>query len=186
MYEIMTLALYLEGGLVQPVDTEDVAIRANAIAPGKFTWRKLRDQIDLNSILISLRHAKREANGALVDGNASVGWTLTQAGKAFAEKNSHRVGEAHKERSRLNKREEVWARHEKQRLLGEPAFRKFCNGEGDSITQAEALNFFKIDDYVTGKNRVQRISRISNVFESDPDICDSIQFVSGRIGGDGG
>jgi hypothetical protein len=43
-HEIVTLAVYLLGGEAQRVDTEDIAIRANELAPGRFTWRKYRDQ----------------------------------------------------------------------------------------------------------------------------------------------
>ena len=39
-HEIVTLALYLLGGDTQYVDTEDIAVKANEVAPGRFTWRR--------------------------------------------------------------------------------------------------------------------------------------------------
>jgi len=40
--EIVTLAVYLLGGDAHWVDTEDIAKKANELAPGRFTWRNLR------------------------------------------------------------------------------------------------------------------------------------------------
>lgn len=42
--EIVTLAVFLLGGDSHCVDTEDVAVKVNEIAPGRFTWRKYPDQ----------------------------------------------------------------------------------------------------------------------------------------------
>ena len=36
-HEIVTIAVYLLGGEREPVDTEDVAKKANELAPGRFT-----------------------------------------------------------------------------------------------------------------------------------------------------
>ena len=48
-HEIVTIAVYLLGGEREPVDTEDVAKKANELAPGRFTWRKYKDQIKAES-----------------------------------------------------------------------------------------------------------------------------------------
>ena len=39
-HEIVTLAVYLLGGERQRVDTEDIAVKANELASGRFTWRR--------------------------------------------------------------------------------------------------------------------------------------------------
>jgi len=39
-HEIVTLAVYLPGGDSKRIDTEDVAVKSNELAPGRFTWRK--------------------------------------------------------------------------------------------------------------------------------------------------
>jgi hypothetical protein len=49
-HEIVTLAAYLLGGDTQYVDTEDVAVKANELAPGRFTWRKYRNQINIENV----------------------------------------------------------------------------------------------------------------------------------------
>jgi hypothetical protein len=42
-HEIVTLAVYLLGGDSKRIDTEDVAVKSNELAPGRFTWRKYAD-----------------------------------------------------------------------------------------------------------------------------------------------
>jgi hypothetical protein len=39
-HAIVTLAVYLLGGETQRIDTEDIAVKANEIAPGCFAWRR--------------------------------------------------------------------------------------------------------------------------------------------------
>ena len=49
-HEVVTLAAYLLGGDTQKVDTEDIAVKANELAPGRFTWRKYHDQINIDTV----------------------------------------------------------------------------------------------------------------------------------------
>ena len=48
--EMVTLAVYRLGGAQRAVDTEDVAVEAHKLAPGRFSWRKYPDQINLELI----------------------------------------------------------------------------------------------------------------------------------------
>ena len=43
-HEVVVLATYLAGGRTAYTDTEDIAVKANEIAPGRFTWRKYKEQ----------------------------------------------------------------------------------------------------------------------------------------------
>ena len=46
-FQIVTVAVYLLGGEARYIDTEDVAMKANELAPGRFSWIKYRDQINI-------------------------------------------------------------------------------------------------------------------------------------------
>jgi hypothetical protein len=61
-HEIVTLAVYLLGGGTHHIDTEDIAIRANALAPGRFTWRKYPGQINIENVRTFLSDAKKPKN----------------------------------------------------------------------------------------------------------------------------
>jgi hypothetical protein len=48
--EVVTLAVYVLGGESAQLDTEDIAIKANEFAPGRFASRKYPTQINLELI----------------------------------------------------------------------------------------------------------------------------------------
>ena len=49
-HDIIVLAVYLVGGRFRHVDLEDVAVKANEIAPGRFVWRKYKEQINIDIV----------------------------------------------------------------------------------------------------------------------------------------
>src|SRR6266581_8340933 len=89
-HEIVTLAVYLLGGDTQRVDTEDIAIKANELAPGRFTWRKYPNQINIDTVRKRLWDARKDEKGGLVIGNEKDGWQLTENGVKFAKRTKRR------------------------------------------------------------------------------------------------
>lgn len=183
-YQAVTLALYLEGGHIQTVDTEDVAVRTNAIAPGRFTWRKYKDQIDINSILISLRHAKRPQNGKLVTGEAATGWRLTEAGVASARSHEEQSRQAQPRAASRTRAEDRWARSERARLLSEDAFAKYSDGRALEISRKEAERFFRIDDYIVGDRRASFVTRLVTFFSDDPLLAPAVRQIKSILDGE--
>jgi hypothetical protein len=43
-HELVVVAAFLAGAQSQFADTEDIAVKANDFAPGRFTWRKYKSQ----------------------------------------------------------------------------------------------------------------------------------------------
>src|SRR5512139_1564750 len=82
-HEIVTLAVYLLGGDSEYADTEDIAVKVNDLARGRFTWRKYPDQINIENIRAFLSDAKKPKNGAYLLGSGKEGWLLTEKGLAF-------------------------------------------------------------------------------------------------------
>src|SRR5688572_29822333 len=82
-HQIVTVAVYLLGGEVGPVDTEDIAVKASELAPGRFSWRKYPAQINLELIRVYLSDAKKPDKGGYLIGSGSAGWQLTQDGAAL-------------------------------------------------------------------------------------------------------
>ena len=74
------------GGAEQSIDTEDVAIQSNSIAPGRFAWRKYPNQINLEVVRVCLSHAKRPEDGSFIQGSGQSGWQLTTNGLKLARK----------------------------------------------------------------------------------------------------
>ena len=78
---------------------------ANELAPGRFTWRKYKDQINLEVVRVYLSDAKKKAKGAYLIGSGNSGWTLSEAGLAFAREHVDEV-----ERSAARGHVKRWAR----------------------------------------------------------------------------
>jgi hypothetical protein len=167
--EIATVVVFLLGGQTRSVHTEDVAIRANEIAPGRFVWRKYPEHIDLQAVRFALENAKREHCGYLI-GAGKDGWMLTQAGLEFAEKNAQPFQISDLSGQRQSEADKKWLRSERARLLSSNAFAKVRDGKETEVTTQEAAAFFRVDEYVIGMARDRKITRILNAFHDDPEI----------------
>lgn len=179
-HEIVTLAVYLLGGDTQYVDTEDIAIKANEIAPGRFSWRKYRDQINIENVRTFLSDAKKQKNGGYLRGAGKDGWLLTESGFAFAKGRVANLQNVDLSRERLSAKDKKWLQHERERMLGSEAFAKFSAGMDKTITVQEADSFFRLDVYVTGKAREDKIVRALNAFGSDPELGPAVNTLAAR------
>jgi hypothetical protein len=178
--ELVTLAVYLVGNGTKPVDTEDAAIKAAEIAPGRFSWRKYPDQINLELIRVFLSDAKKSANGKLVSGSGNDGWSLTRAGLAFASGATNRI-EIVRSAPRLSRQEKNWKRTEQSRLLNSTAYHKVATGSADSLTKADVTVFFRVDEYVTGDLREQKVLRLISTFGQDKKLGSVIRTLAEKL-----
>ena len=174
--EAATLALYAEGGEQGLVDTEDVAVRIEEIAPGMFAWQKHRDRIDKELVRVALSDARLKAGYTI--GSHAKGWMLTPKGLEFARRNADRAGErAASERRRPDDRQ--WER-ERARLLVSDAFAR-VQGDGiEHVTADEADAFFRLNVYVKGSARERKIARIENRFTNDPELGAAVRQLAKR------
>lgn len=180
--EIVTLAVFLCGGATQKLDTEDVAINVAEIAPGRFSWRKYKNQINLEMVRVSLSDAKKAAYGAYLIGSGNLGWSLTPAGLAFCKKAQFKIKHlAHKEKHN-SAIDQKWLRIERERLLNAVAYQKFKKGHEDSISSADAASFFRLDDYVQGSLRQQKITRIIRAFGEHKELGPAVKFLAKKLG----
>lgn len=181
-HEIVTLAVYVLGGRTRAVDTEDIAVKANELAPGRFVWRKYPDQINLEIIRVYLSDAKKDAKGLYLSGSGTDGWLLTERGLTFAEKHAKALGSVDLSRETIDPRERSWRRGERARLLSSVAFRKVLAGEINAVSEAEAEAFFRVDAYVAPDMRQRRITRIANAFRDDPTLGKAVSILAGIVG----
>jgi hypothetical protein len=181
-HEVVTLAVYLLGGEREPVDTEDVAKRANEIAPGRFTWRKYKDQINLEVVRVYLSDAKKKAKGEYLIGSGNTGWSLSEAGLAFAREHAGAVETLEAAQPRRNVgQDRVRRQRERARLMATEAFAKIALGHPDEVTQRDAESFFRIDSYVQGEARRRRIATIANAHGDDPELGPVIEQLAEMI-----
>lgn len=180
-HEIVTLAVYLLGGESRVIDTEDIAVKANQIAPGRFTWRKYSNQINIENVRTFLSDAKKGKNGSYLTGSGKDGWMLTQSGVRFASKNVGSLNGIDLSKKRLNPKERQWLQNERARMLSSDAYLKFNSGGLNTVSVKEAEAFFRLDDYVVGATRERKVLRILNSFGNDPELGQVVKELADKI-----
>ena len=181
-HEIVTLAVFLLGGASRPADTEDIAIKANDIAPGRFTWRKHKEQINLDAVRKRLWDAKSPKLGYLfLRGSESEGWSLTEAGLDFCQAHASHINSTAPSKTPTSRNDKRWMSAERTRLLASPAFEAFRDGRADAITERDTMVFFRLDEYVTGDARERKIDRIVNAFRDDGQLGSLVALLAQRL-----
>jgi hypothetical protein len=178
---IILLALFRLGGASKFVDCEDVAYLSNELAPGRFTWVKYRDQINIHTIKTRLWVAKSERGGSLVIGSDRQGWMLTREGLAVVQALETDVGNQTRYRQSP---EDQWREHERARLLTTEAYQKLARTpqpDAYLVSQDEAEAFFRLNAYVVGKTRAHKIQRLLNAFGQDPEIGPVVESLAKRL-----
>jgi len=170
--EIVTLAVYRLNGVSAPVDTEDVAIEANRLAPGMFSWRKYKDQINLELVRVNLSDAKKKSH-QLLTGSGNEGWRLTKKGLQWAQQADTKHeggGEASAVvRLPLSPGERKRLERERKRLQTTSAWRNWRNG-GNVPSLAESKEVFRIDSYTIGAMQETKITRLVDMFSDEPEM----------------
>jgi hypothetical protein len=154
---------------------------ANEIAPGRFSWRKYKDQINIDTVRKRLWDATKQDKGAYLIGSERTGWRLTKAGFDFARRKIRGVATAGLGKQRKSKSESVAQTRELKRMMNEDAFRKFAQGHQQEITRSDAERFFRIDDYVTGKARAAKIERFKIMVAGNKTLSQAIDFLSDLV-----
>jgi hypothetical protein len=173
--QLVTLAVLLAGGDSAPVDTEDVAIKASGMAPGRFTWRKYKDQINIDIVRKRLWDARRPDRNGWLMGSEREGWTLTQKGLDFARGAASRLGNVNVESERRTLKERQWLNSERRRLIGSEASQVYRREGPGGITRRQAEAFFRLDDYVMGTLRERKIVRLLKAFSNDPELGEVVR-----------
>ena len=178
--EVAAVALFLLGGATNVIDTEDIAVKAHAIAPGRFAWRKYPDLVNLELVRVALSDARKRENRALVSGKGKSGWSLTPAGARWCEAQAKSLLGSDLGKSRAERRagsidEQRWQR-ERSRLMTSPAWSEWQAHL--PITRDAARDLFRIDRYVVGRARELKVNRVRELFADDQDISPFIEVVA--------
>jgi hypothetical protein len=69
------------------------------------------------------------------------------------------------------------------RMLASAALAKFRTEGPDVVTEQEACAFFRIDDYVIGQLREEKLARILNAFGDDHEIGEAVRQFAEKVRG---
>lgn len=178
--ELVTIALYLLNGGTSNVDTEDIAVKAAEIAPGKFSWRKYRDNIDQELVRRALTDARQSYD--YVSGSQREGWMLSPRGLKFAIESKSQKWLKPEERE--PEKETIQKNKEKERLMATEAYRVFTEKGPDALRDvsiATANDFFRLNEYVTGQARMKKINRLQNLFINDQKLNEAIVILARKV-----
>ena len=166
-YQLVTIAVMLLGGDQDYTDTEDIAIKVDSIAPQRFGWRKYSDRIDLDSVRVALRDAKKPKNGSLLIGSNTEGWMLSPAGMRWCE--SFDLGDMRSQQPIQHRRDSIAANLESERirLRQSQAYHHFVEGHEDAITTQDFYQFARINEYFGEKARQRRYLIVGNAVAGD-------------------
>ena len=165
--ELVTIAVALLDGDKAYVDREDVALKVNDIAPGRFNWRKYPDRIDLDAVGSALRAAKKIQNGGLLVGNNTDGWMLSPTGLKWIKTVDFKA--AYHELSVKHRKTSIRAslETERMRLLNTKAYKLFVEGNPEAITVHDFYEFARVNEYFQTKARQRRYAIIANAVIDD-------------------
>jgi len=179
--KLVVLAAYLAGAAVEHADTEDIAVQAAKLAPGRFSWRKYPDQINIDTVRKRLWDAASEKKGHLLTGSERDGWLLTETGLKFCDEHATRLNAVDNLIVRQSRKEQLWTSRERARMVTEIAYQKWQAGSPEHILPVEAERFFRIDDYVVGTLRRTRIVKARETFASDQQLLNAIDAIAKKV-----
>lgn len=158
--DIVVMALCRLGGSVRHVHLEDVAIKAAELSPRRFCWSKYPDQIDLESVRISLKN-ELASEGRRILGSIRHGWMLTPHGlkwylsTAGSSEDRGFISELDREIDRAKKT---------------AAFSKTIASRGHEVTLTDANALLRADEYSTVRNRRERVLALANAAVLDSQL----------------
>jgi hypothetical protein len=166
-YQLVTIAVTLIGGDLDYVDTEDIAVKVDEMAPQRFGWRKYPDRIDLDSVRVALRDAKKPKNGGLLVGNNTDGWMLNSTAMKWIE--ALDLEHVKIQQPIQPRRDSIAANLEAERvrLRHSQAYRHFIEGQKDVITIQDFYQFARVNEYFGAKALQRRYVIVSNAVAGD-------------------
>lgn len=179
--ELVTVVVALLDGDVEYVDREDIAIRVNDIAPGRFNWRKYPERIDLDAVGSALRDAKKPKNGGLLVGNNAKGWILSPAGLKWIK--TLEVDAVQDAQAIKHRRDSIAANQEAEciRLRSTKAYKLFIDGKSETITLQNFYQFARVNEYFQTKARQRRYAIIDNAVVDDEVLSELWDFLKEKF-----
>jgi len=180
-YEVAAWAIHILGGVNRSVDTEDAAVKCHELARDLFSWRKHKDQINLELVRVSLSDAKKQKNGGLVTGSGREGWRLTTKGLDWARLHGNRgvTPQISRRRPGIGNAGSVDSRRidrERARLTSADYWSSWTLDRRVDLRAAQLA--FRIDDYTTEKMSAIKVARIRAMFPEGDEISDFLQEAS--------
>ena len=159
---LVTVALSNLGGHNRKVHTEDIALEVNELVPGRFSWRKYPEFVDINVVLQGLGDARRRRYGEHVVGSNFKGWMLSATGQIWSKQAgmSKEAGLSDLLSSRAGSLIRAQQLEAHRLRLTEAFLLQDCGRSGE-ITRAQFYDFARINAYFSERARQRRYNFIA-------------------------
>lgn len=158
--DITVMAVYQLGGALRHIHLEDVAMKAAELSPRRFCWKKYPEQINLESVRISLKHELASTDRRVL-GSIRDGWILTPEGLSWCIA-TNAVGGGQSLINQLHQ--------EVERAKRTAAFSKTIGGNEENVSTAEVEALLRVNEYFTARDRRERALALANAAVLDPQL----------------
>jgi hypothetical protein len=168
-FEVVVMAVSDLGGAARSIDTEDVAIRCQELAPDLFAWRKYPAQVNLELVRVCLSNAKKQPNGTLLSGSGRDGWRLTRKGLEWVSTRGQAQAPSQVTPSRrtAGSIDTVRRVREMARIESSAAWQTWR--ANNRIDELDARALFRIDSYATNRLIEIKVTRLLALFGAGTD-----------------
>lgn len=168
--EIVTVSLYILGQGLKGFSCEEIATKADEIAPGRFRWKTNANMISDSVTWDALSNARKKNYLHEKTDN----YFLTDEGINFAKENLNKLNFDQK-KIRISSSDLEQINNIKARLIGSTAYKKIQ--ENKKITNKEYNNFFRINNYMSEKQKNEKIEKLINMFLIDKQLNQIIKKI---------
>ena len=158
--DIVIIAVYQLGGVLRHIHLEDVAMKAAELSPRRFCWKKYPEQINLESVRITLKGELGLPNRR-VSGSIRDGWMLTPDGLSWC----LTTASGGDNKTLLDE-----LRLEINRAKKTAAFSKSISGRAEEVSVIEVEALLRVNDYFTARDRRERILALANAAVLDSQL----------------
>ena len=172
--DIVTIALFILGNGTKSFDKEEIATKADEIAPIRFRWKTNPNMISDGLVWDALSNARKK--GYVLENTTK--YLLTIEGVKYAQENIHKIKNYDQTRTRFNKKDKEVYENTKDRILRSSAYLKAKENKLSQIASNEFQNFFRINEYMDKKQIKEKIHKLKNMFINDKDLRNNITEIT--------
>ncbi len=164
--DIVTIALFILGNGTKSFDKEEIATKADEIAPIRFRWKTNPNMISDGLVWDALSNARKK--GYVLENTAK--YLLTEEGIKFAQENIYKIKNYDQTRSRYSKKDKEVYENTKIRILNSSIYSKAMENKLEEVNANEFQSFFRINEYMDNKQIKEKIHKLKNMFTDDKDL----------------
>jgi hypothetical protein len=175
--DIVTIALYILGNGTKSFDKEEIATKADEIAPIRFRWKTNPNMISDGLVWDALSNARKK--GYVLENTTK--YLLTEQGIKFAQNNINKIKNYNQTRTRFNKKDREVYENTKDRILSSSLYLKATENKLSEVETNEFYNFFRINEYMDKKQVREKIYKLKNMFVNDKNLKNNISLITSEF-----